>query len=875
MSHPTSSGPTMPAPATLPGMLAGLRVIEVADELGEYCGLLLAGLGAEVIKIEPLQGNSTRSIGPFYEDVENPERSLHFWAYNRGKKSVALDTTSAAGRARLLELIGNADILLDSTCGRLVRDLQLDEPLTKRFPTLICARITPFGDTGPWKDYLASDLIHLALGGVMMNCGYDPNPDGTYSTPPIAPQVWHAYHIAGDQTAVAILAALMHRLRTGEGQDVSCAVHQAVSINTELDLMSWVMRHAPLYRQTARHAAEVPSDVPNISRTSDGRWNMSWGVSARDKARLVPFLQSFGKEEDLQPPSSDTDMTARSTPGSTEVDDETRHVLEVIQRFVGSYDYEHLPWREAQEAGLLWAPVRKPHENAQDEHWLARASFSDIEHPELGRSFRYPTSKWLGTATAWQPRTRAPRLGEHNDDPTLTQPLAGAAQGNAAKLAATPRDPSSTGTTLSPSGKPFPLQRVRIFDFSWFLASAGGTRFLNALGAESIKVEWKENPDTRLAAMAPVGGRQAREKANAPLPGVTDPDMGGQFNNKNAGKRGMSLNIRHPKGLAIAKDLIRQCDIVAEGFSPGVLQRLGLGYDVLKSIRPDIIYVQQSGMGAIGRYGRFRTVGPVAASFAGSTEMSGLPGPAMPAGWGYSYLDWIGAYGFALAALGALYHRERTGEGQWIDSSQCESGIFQTATSVLDWSANGRVWSRYGNRSPYRQAAPHGAYRCEGRDAWIAIACFDDAQWRAFVDVAHMPALADDPRFATLSDRLAHQDELDALVGAWTAGQAPYACMTRLQRAGVPAGVCQTAADRCDIDPQLAELGWLTEVTGTRIGRWPVIEFPVKLAATPAYSGGVIDRGAPCYGEDNEHVLSQWLGYSSAEIDALRDEGVI
>jgi len=868
----------MPDPGALPGMLTGLRVIEVADELGEYCGLLLAGLGAEVIKIEPPDGSPTRSIGPFCEDVEDPERSLYFWSYNRGKKSVVLDTASAAGRASLLGLLKDADILLDSTRGRLARDLQLDEPLTTRFPSLISARITPFGDTGPWKDYHASDLVHLALGGVMMNCGYDPNADRTYSTPPIAPQVWHAYHIAGDQMAIAILAALMHRLRTGEGQDVSCAVHQAVSINTELDLMSWVMRHAPLYRQTARHAAETPSDIPNISRTADGRWNMTWGVSARDKARLVPFLQAFGKAEDLQPPSSDTDMTARNTPGSTEVDEETRHMLEVIQRFVASYDYERLPWREAQEAGLLWAPVRKPHENALDEHWLARSSFSDIEHPELGRSFRYPTSKWLATATAWKPGTRAPFIGEHNDDPTLAKPPganAPNARNDAATLAARPRDPSPAATTLSRHGTPFPLQGVRIFDFSWFLASAGGTRFLNALGAESIKVEWKENPDTRLAAMAPVGGRDARNEATGPLPGVADPDMGGQFNNKNAGKRGMSLNIRHPKGLAIAKDLIRQCDIVAEGFSPGVLQRLGLGYDVLKSIRPDIIYVQQSGMGAVGRYGRFRTVGPVAASFAGSTEMSGLPEPAMPAGWGYSYLDWIGAYGFALAALGALYHRQRTGEGQWIDSSQCEAGIFQTATSVLDWSANGRLWARYGNRSPYKPAAPHGAYRCAGRDAWIAIACFDDAQWRALVDVAQLAALVTDARFATLADRLAHQDELDALVGAWTSNQDAYACMQRLQHAGVPAGVCQTAGERCDVDPQLATLGWLTEVTGTRIGRWPVIEFPVKLAKTPAYSGGVIDRGAPCYGEDNAHVLGEWLGYSASEIDALREEGVI
>ena len=355
----------------------------------------------------------------------------------------------------------------------------------------------------------------------------------------------------------------------------------------------------------------------------------------------------------------------------------------------------------------------------------------------------------------------------------------------------------------------------------------------------------------------------------------SDPDMGGQFNNKNSGKRGLSLNIRHPKGLAIAKDLIRHCDIVAEGFSPGVLERLGLGYDVMRSIRPDIIYIQQSGMGTVGRYGRFRTVGPIAASMVGSTDMSGLPEPAMPAGWGYSYLDWIGAYGFALAALGALWHRDRTGQGQWIDASQCEAGLFQTGVAVLDWSANGRVWRRTGNRSPWKPAAPHGAYRCRGEDRWIAIACFDERQWQALVRESGVPGLASDPRFATLASRLEHQDALDQAIDAWTRGQEEYEVMMRLQRAGVPAGVCQTAEDRCDRDPQLRALDWLSEVEGTRIGRWPVGEFPVKFSRTPAWSGGPINRGAPCYGEDNAFILSTYLGLSEADIMRLAEEGVI
>jgi crotonobetainyl-CoA:carnitine CoA-transferase CaiB-like acyl-CoA transferase len=485
----------------------------------------------------------------------------------------------------------------------------------------------------------------------------------------------------------------------------------------------------------------------------------------------------------------------------------------------------------------------------------------------LGRSFLYPTSKWLTNKTSWQVGRRAPLLGEDTE----------VVLGEAARKPSVPAQPRKVENPRLSAlhNKPFPLQGIKIFDFAWFLASAGGTRFLAAMGAESYKVEWKDNPDTRLAGMAPVGGRAARDVATGPLPGVRDPDMGGNFLNKNSGKRGISLNIRHPKGLQIAKDMIRICDVVTEGFSPGVLQRLGLGYDVLKSIRPDVIYIQQAGMGAHGKYGRMRTVGPVAGAFGGQAEMSGLPEPAMPVSWGYSYLDWMGAYGYALALLGAIYHRERTGEGQWIDASQCESGIFLTGTTILDWAANDRVFRRYGNRSPYKPAAPHGAYRCEGKDRWIAIACFSDAEWQALARVAERGDWLDDQRFATLDSRLQHQDALDAAVESWTRTQDRYDCMMKLQKAGVAAGVCQNAEDRVETDPQLRHLKWLTEVTGTKIGTWPVYEIPMKLSKTPAYIGGPINRGAPCYGEDNMYVLTEMLGYSPSDVERLAEEGVI
>jgi crotonobetainyl-CoA:carnitine CoA-transferase CaiB-like acyl-CoA transferase len=222
-----------------------------------------------------------------------------------------------------------------------------------------------------------------------------------------------------------------------------------------------------------------------------------------------------------------------------------------------------------------------------------------------------------------------------------------------------------------------------------------------------------------------------------------------------------------------------------------------------------------------------------------------------------------------------LYHRDRTGQGQWIDASQCESGMFLTGTTVLDWSANGRAWRRYGNRSPYMPAAPHGAYRCAGADRWIAIACFTDAEWHALAHVAGQSAWLEDRRFATLADRQAHQDDLDALIEGWTRTQDAATCMLALQKAGVAAGVCQNAEDRCDRDPQLKHLKWLTEVTGSKIGTWPVYELPMKFSRTPAYIGGPIDRGAPCYGEDNLWLLTELLGKSPSDVERLAEEGVI
>jgi crotonobetainyl-CoA:carnitine CoA-transferase CaiB-like acyl-CoA transferase len=216
-------------------------------------------------------------------------KTRKFWYYNRGKKSLVLDLQQQKDCDRFRALVASADILLESTPkGELDKLGMSKEAIAKEFPTLIHARVSPFGDEGPWANFKASDLVHLALGGVMMNCGYDPDPSGKYDLPPIAPQMWHAYHVAGEQLSFTLLAALLYRFRTGKGQLVSCAVHESVSKSTEVDLMTWVMRRALVLRQTCRHARESVSPSPSIAHTKDGRWVMaSLGNRADDGERLL------------------------------------------------------------------------------------------------------------------------------------------------------------------------------------------------------------------------------------------------------------------------------------------------------------------------------------------------------------------------------------------------------------------------------------------------------------------------------------------------------------------------------------------------------------------------------------------------------------
>ncbi|MGH7896936.1 MAG: CaiB/BaiF CoA transferase family protein [Candidatus Binatia bacterium] len=428
---------------------------------------------------------------------------------------------------------------------------------------------------------------------------------------------------------------------------------------------------------------------------------------------------------------------------------------------------------------------------------------------------------------------------------------------------------------------PFPLEDVRILDLTRLGYGAQATSILGALGAEVIRVESKTRPDPvrMIPPHLPLPGAPREEgQLSAAMVAAKGFNRGGIFHKYNfGGKRSVTLNLKHPRGIEILKRLIAKSDVLAESFSAGALARMGLGYDQLKAIRPDMIYVSMSGFGHTGRDSRHVTLGPTAQALTGLTSMVGLPG-RRPAGWSFSYLDHMGGYLGALGTLAALRHRRRTGEGQHVDVSQIEPGIPLTGAAVLDRAVNGRSYRRpekpESNRSTAPPAAPHGVYRCLVEDAWLTISVTNQRQWKALCRVMGDPPWTESADFATLEARLANQDRLDREIESWTRTGERYRLMNALLEAGVPAGVVQNARDRVERDRQLHARGYFSKLPNSETREWFAEELPFRMTRTPPAVGGRIGRGAPSIGEDNLDVYARLLGLGQAEILRGEDEGL-
>ncbi len=398
------------------------------------------------------------------------------------------------------------------------------------------------------------------------------------------------------------------------------------------------------------------------------------------------------------------------------------------------------------------------------------------------------------------------------------------------------------------------FQGVKVVDFCWGATGPTIAKYLGDHGAEVIRVESSKFVDAnRLTAPYKDG-----------MPGINRSFYPLNYHNN---KYGLNINeLTHPKGLELAKKIVAWADVFIESWIPGTMKRLGLGYEEIKQIKPDIIMLSTCNQGQTGPRATQRGYGTQLTAAAGYVHVTGWPdrSPVVPCG---AYTDICAARQGAAALLAALDYRRRTGKGQHIDLSQLEAAIRFLSAEILDFTVNSRIVNRMGNRCSY--AAPHGAYPCRGEDKWCVIAVFTDQEWQNFCQAIGSPTWTTEPKFSTLLGRKQNEDELDELVAKWTINSTAKEVMVKMQSSGVSAGVVQTAEDLHQ-DPQLKHRHFFWELTHTEIGKYQCMNHAFKLSKTPCE----LHRSAPCLGEHSEYVCTEILGISDEEFVNLDEAGV-
>jgi len=401
-----------------------------------------------------------------------------------------------------------------------------------------------------------------------------------------------------------------------------------------------------------------------------------------------------------------------------------------------------------------------------------------------------------------------------------------------------------------------PFEGLNVIDFTW--AGVGGfeCNYLAYYGATVVKVESATRPD-----ITREGGLGNRSSGEGSL------EKGTTFALTHPVKKySIRLNIKLPEAVAVFRRLVSWSDVLVESFTAGTVERLGLSYEDLKAIRPDIIMCRTNGMGHTGPMAAQPGFGMTWTALTGLHAVAGWP-DRLPVPISSYYTDHLAPPLGGLALIAAIDYRRRTGKGQCIDQSQVESGFAYTGPLILDYTVNGRDLALTGNKC--HDAAPHGAYRCKGQDRWVAIGVFTDAEWDSLCRVIGNPDWTREPRFSTISNRVNNSDELDRLMGEWTVNFTAEQVMTMLQGAGVSAGVVATAQDS-EEDPQLKHYEFFKEFDHPYLGR---LNFyhppPFKLSRARA------ERARPTLlGEETERVCKEFLGMSKDEFDALAQKNV-
>jgi crotonobetainyl-CoA:carnitine CoA-transferase CaiB-like acyl-CoA transferase len=797
-------------------MLSPYRVLDFTDERGEIAGMVFGDLGADVIRVEPPEGSPARLNGPRLRGGPELERSLQFTAYNRNKRSIALDLGRESDRGTFVQLVASADFVLESAPPSQLAEHGLSfETLCGANPRIVHVQITPFGADGPYAGFAASDLTIAALGGPVALQGVPERPPVRVSVP----QVWRH---TGVEAVVAALVAHARMRGTGEPQLVDVSAQCA---------MTWTMLNAMVAsaiqgRDFERGGSAL--QLGNITMrlvfpTRDGHLVTIGSGGAVGK--LLPRMIAAGvvpaswADEDWDTYDS---RFVQGEPVAISVE----QCSEALESFLRRHEKKEL-FEWGLEQGLTLAPVNTIADLLRFPQFEAREYFSKASLPD-GTSALVPGVFAKLSSTPLQLRRPAPSLNQHGDE--IRRELSAAVRVRIDEPA---------------RKQELPLAGLKVADFSWIGVGPISARYLADHGATVVKVESESRPDGLRAAGPFKDGERGWNRSQF-------------FGDFNTSKQSLALDLKNPAAGDVARRLIAWADVYLESFTPGAIDRLGLGYETARALNPSIVMVSTCLMGQTGPAAQMAGYGYHAGAVGGFYELTGWPDLPPDGPW-QAYTDTICPRFVAATLLAALDHRRRTGEGQHIDAGQMEMALHFLAPELLDYQANGELAMRLGNRA--RDAAPQGVYPCAGEDQWCAIAVETDEQWAALRRALGNPTWAGASDLATTQGRLLHHDEIDARLADWTRERAPHSVMETLQRFGVPAGVVQRSSDLLR-DPQLLHRGFHQRFEHGEMGLIPYAGHQFRIRG---YESG--PRGpAPLLGEHSFQVMKEILGMSDDEI---------
>lgn len=804
-------------------MLEPYRVLDLTDGRAELASFVLAGLGADVIMIEPPDGRPSRTTSPRAADEPDEMAGLAFHAYNRGKRSVAIDLDDPSGRQDFFALAETADFVFENAGPGANDALGIGfEAVRKVRPDVVYVALSPFGQTGPYADHLTTDLTLSAMGGAMaLNGDRDRRPVRV-----TVPQTWH--HAAAE-SALGALVAHERRLATGEAQFVDMAVQTAVFWTGLNAMISSAIDGRNLERGgTSLQLSTITAEL--VYPCADGEICMFF--MGATLLGLIPWMLEEGFVDAAWVEREDWTTYERRVLGAEPTAVHVDELRAKITAFAMSKTKAEI-FAGALERKLTLVPVNTAADTVAMQQLQERSYWDEITLPS-GRTVQAPGAfaKVSNSPVGWQ--TNAPRPGEHTVEVLDNLP------------------PSRPPVVPAAPRKALPLEGVKVADFSWIGVGPITAKSLADHGATVVHIE-SESPADRLRLVGPF---------TDDVPGINRCQFFGSFNTS---KLSLQLNLKHPTGNEVARKALAWCDIALDSFTAGTMDRLGLGYQAATELNPEIIMATTCLFGQTGPVAPLAGYGYHAAAISGFYEMTGWDDRAPGGPWN-AYTDTIAPRFLTTTLLAALDHRRRTGQGQYIDQAQMESALHFQSAQLLDVQLSGASARRNGNVDPW--CAPHDSYPCAGEDQWCAIAVETEEHWRNLCRVLGHEAWADDPGLATAEQRRERLDEIDTKIAAFTSQHEPRAVMLLLQAQGVPAGMVQRSSDHL-VDPQLAHRNFFRRMQHGEMGEVPYEGHQYQIAG---YDNGPRSP-APLLGEHTFEVLTDVFEMSVDEATEILISG--